>query len=76
LPLAVGSIAFCALSDYFLSGYVWRQHEVDVVRLTGFKNGIYVNPERMEAMRRKMNITDKLKEFEDEDGLIIENDEV
>jgi len=44
LPLAFGAIAVSALSDFLVSNYVWRQHEIDITKLTGFKNGIYVNP--------------------------------
>ena len=31
--------------------YVWKQHEREVTKLTGFKNGIYVSPDRLEKMR-------------------------
>jgi hypothetical protein len=75
VPLALGAIAFCALSDYLTSEWAWRQHEVEVVRLTGFKNGIYVNPERMRQMREKMKISPQLKDFSDDD-LLIENDDL
>lgn len=44
LPLALGAIGFCALTDFLASEWTWSQHEVEIVRLTGFKNGIYVNP--------------------------------
>lgn len=54
LPLAIGFVAVSAISDYMINNYVWKQHEAEVVRLTGFKDGIYVNPERMAAMRSKM----------------------
>lgn len=70
LPLAMGAIAFCAVSDYLTSEYVWRQHEIEIVRLTGFKNGIYVNPERMRKMREKMQLSEQLKDYADDDLLI------
>ena len=73
LPLAIGAIGFCALTDYFISEWAWRQHEVQIVRLTGFKNGIYVNPQRMRQMRAKMQLTGQFKDFTDD--LLIENDE-
>jgi hypothetical protein len=52
--LAVAAISLSALSDYFVLDYVWKQHENDVVKVTGFKNGIYVHPDRMAAMKKKM----------------------
>lgn len=55
LPLAVAAIAFSALSDYLVLEYVWKQHESDIVKLTGFKNGIYVTPDRMVSMRKRMS---------------------
>lgn len=55
LPLAVGAIVVSALSDFLFNDFVWRQHEGDIVRLTGFKNGIYVSPERMEQMKISMS---------------------
>ncbi len=72
LPLAVAAIAVSALSDFLFNDYVWRQHEADIVRLTGFKNGIYVSPERMEQMklsmsRKNLNIGKYDDEFEVED---------
>lgn len=48
---------------------------MEIVRLTGFKNGIYVNPERMKKMRANMKLTNQLKDFSDDD-LLIENDEL
>ncbi len=66
-PLALGAITFCAVADYLTNDYVWRQHEAEIVRLTGFKNGVYVSPERMKKMRQKVNLMDKLKEYDDEE---------
>jgi hypothetical protein len=63
------------VSDYLTNEWVWRQHEVEIVRLTGFKNGIYVNPERMRKMRANMLLTNKFKDFSDDD-LLIENDDL
>lgn len=74
LPLALGAIGFCALSDYITSEYVWKEHEVEVVRLTGFKNGIYVSPERMVSMREKMMKGNKMQTYEED--FEVENDEV
>ena len=54
LPLAAVVIGLSALSDVVVLDWVWKQHEQDIVKLTGFKNGIYVSPERMLAMRSKM----------------------
>lgn len=44
------------------------------MRLTGFKNGIYVSPERMKSMREKMMGGKKMQVFEDD--IEVENDEV
>jgi len=55
LPLAIGAIALSALSDYMVNEYVWKQHESEVTKLTGFKNGFYVSPERMKKMRSSMS---------------------
>lgn len=44
---------------------------MEIVRLTGFKNGIYVSPERMKSMREKM-MGGKMQMFEDD--IEIEND--
>lgn len=74
IPLAAAAIAFCAFSDYVTSEYIWRQHETEVVRLTGFKNGIYVSPQRMRVMREKSKLSTALQDFADDD-LLIENDE-
>lgn len=73
LPLAAAAIGFCALSDYLASEYVWRQHESEIVRLTGFKNGIYVSPDRMRKMRERSKLTLSLGDLEDD--LLIENDD-
>ena len=48
-------IGLSALSDVVVLDWVWKQHEQDIVKLTGFKNGIYVSPERMMAMRAKIS---------------------
>lgn len=65
LPLAVAAIAISALSDYLVLDYVWKQHETDIVKLTGFKNGIYVTPDKMVSMRKRMNNPRSL-DFEDD----------
>ena len=44
------------------------------MRLTGFKNGIYVSPERMAIMREKMAKGNKMQAFEEDFEL--ENDEI
>ncbi len=54
VPLALGAIALCAVSDYLVLEHVWGQHEKEVSKLTGFKNGIYVKPEVMARMRKSM----------------------
>lgn len=72
LPLALGAIAVSALSDFLVSNYVWGQHEVDIIKLTGFKNGIYVNPERMKQMRLNMGNKQQVRL---DDDLIIEDDD-
>jgi len=73
LPLALGAIAISALSDFAVMDYVWKQHEAEVVRLTGYKNGIYVSPERLKAMRSKMNIAPATDSLEEEDFTIEED---
>ena len=60
LPLAVTAIALSAVSDYFVVEWVWNQHEQDVVKLTGFKNGIFISPDRMKAMRSKVMLSPSL----------------
>lgn len=74
LPLAFGAIALSAISDYLVLEHVWSQHEKDVCKLTGFKNGIYVKPEVMVRMRKSMKVN-PLK-IEDEFELVDDEDEV
>jgi hypothetical protein len=62
LPLAVGAIVVSTLSDYLMSDYIWKQHETDVIRLTGYKNGIYLSPQKMKAMRQSMSLKAPLEE--------------
>jgi hypothetical protein len=52
----LGAIAVSALADFALMDYVWKQHEAEVVKLTGYKDGIFVSPERLKAMRSKMSM--------------------
>lgn len=47
LPLAVGAILLSAASDFLINDYIWKKHQLEITKLTGFKNGIFVSPERM-----------------------------
>lgn len=72
VPLALAAIALCAASDFLVLEHVWAQHEKEVNKITGFKNGIYVKPEVMARMRKSM--ANKQLRIEDEFEII--DDEV
>lgn len=56
--------------------YVWKQHESEVVKLTGYKDGIWVSPERLKMMRSKMGAGSLLndKAMDGEDEFLIEDE--
>lgn len=74
VPLVLGAIFISALADIMAVNFVWSKYQKDVVKFTGFKNGIYFKPETMEIMRSTAKLQNKislnqyqLKDGEDED---------
>ena len=44
-------MGFTALCDYVASELAWKKHEETVVKYTGFRNGVYISPEKLKKMK-------------------------
>ena len=47
----MGALALTALTDYVASELAWKRHEEMVVEYTGFRNGVYISPDKMKKMK-------------------------
>ena len=51
VPFAFLAFGLCALADYTASEYIFKQNEDILLKYTGFKDGIYVNPAKFLKMK-------------------------
>ena len=51
VPFAFLAFGLCALADYTASEYIFKQNEQILLKYTGFKDGIYVNPAKFLKMK-------------------------
>ena len=73
VPFAFLAFGMCALADYAASEYVFKQNEKILVKYTGFKDGIYVNPGKFLKMRENFRNNAERVYIDNEDDLV--NDE-
>lgn len=52
IPCAVMAFGLCAAADYAAYRYSFAQTEKILVKYTGFRDGVFVSPDKFAAMRK------------------------
>ena len=52
IPCAFLAFGLCAAADYIAYRYSFSQTEKILLKYTGFRDGVYVNPDKFATMRK------------------------
>lgn len=67
IPYAVLAFALCGLADYLTFRYAFSQTEKTLVKYTGFRDGVYVNPDKFQAMKKNYDRSGRVYQEEKND---------
>lgn len=55
IPYAILAFGLCAAADYLTFRYAFSQTEKTLIKYTGFRDGVYVNPDKFQSMKKSFD---------------------
>ena len=74
IPFAFLAFSLCAIADYAASEYIFKENEKILLKYTGFKDGIYMNPAKFMKMRENFRNQAERVYIDSENDLMDDNE--